>query len=100
MTTPLNKTDEESKHKRLIRKNQEAKLNAGPCIVEHDLSLQCLEDNNYNRSKCANAFLNFTACKTFWNKIKVERQRKGIKPDIPPPEEREAIKREFIERNS
>lgn len=69
-----------------------------PCGKERQLSLNCLEDHDYDHSKCSLAFENFRFCKQFWNRIYRERAEKGIRPFLPPPEEREAIQREHIEK--
>jgi len=41
-----------------------------PCAEESRLSFKCLDDNAYVRSKCKLEFENYTACKTFWMRVK------------------------------
>jgi len=67
-----------------------------PCSVEGKASLKCLNDNNYNRSMCQQAFDNYKACKKFWGSVSLNRSRAGIKPVLPPVDERDAIKREYV----
>lgn len=69
-----------------------------PCLKEQKLSYQCLEDNGYDHDKCKLQFENFKTCKRFWLHVAKDRRRKGIQPDIPPPEERAAIKREYLKK--
>ncbi|XP_063604447.1 coiled-coil-helix-coiled-coil-helix domain-containing protein 7-like [Penaeus indicus] len=69
-----------------------------PCIKEHEQSYKCLDENNYNRDICAGYFENYKKCKEFWSNLRVERRRQGIEPNLPPPEERERIKKEYLEQ--
>lgn len=86
-------------HLAKIKKNNVDRLyHAEPCAKERQISLDCLEDHDYDHSKCQLAFENFRFCKQFWNRIHKERAAKGIRPYLPPPEEREAIRREYLER--
>ncbi|XP_047358117.1 coiled-coil-helix-coiled-coil-helix domain-containing protein 7 isoform X2 [Vespa velutina] len=66
---------------------------------EHDLSLQCLSDNNYIRDACQDYFQNYRICQKFWKKIVVDRKRKNIKPYLPSPEDRENVKNEYLKFN-
>lgn len=54
-----------------------------PCAEESVASLKCLDENNYNRAKCANYFQAYKECKKAWNKRKAERRRKGLPPNDP-----------------
>lgn len=71
-----------------------------PCLKEQKLSLQCLEDNGYDYDKCRLQFENFKTCKGFWLAVARDRRRKGIQPEVPPPEERDAIKREYLKKHA
>merc|ERR1712198_573351 len=68
-----------------------------PCIKENKMTYKCLDENNYDRTACANYFENYKRCKTFWGQVRVDRRRAGIEPNLPPAEEREKIKREYLE---
>ncbi|CAD5122666.1 DgyrCDS11076 [Dimorphilus gyrociliatus] len=63
-----------------------------PCILEHRLALRCLDERGYNKDQCGIFFTNYKNCKTFWDRIVKDRKRKGIKPYLPPPTERQTIK--------
>ncbi|XP_012542755.1 coiled-coil-helix-coiled-coil-helix domain-containing protein 7 [Monomorium pharaonis] len=79
--------------KRTLRHNQETD---NPCYKEHLLSLKCLDSNQADRNLCEPYFLNYKNCRNFWTSIKTDRKSKGIKPHLPPPEERAKIKAEFL----
>lgn len=68
-----------------------------PCVKEHHSSQRCLDRNNYDYSKCEAFFENYRRCKKFWGEIRAQRRRAGIRPHIPPPEERVEIKRKHME---
>ncbi|XP_072017878.1 coiled-coil-helix-coiled-coil-helix domain-containing protein 7-like [Amphiura filiformis] len=72
-----------------VHKMRDAVVN--PCIPESDASYKCLNDNNYNRDACSDYFKNYQNCMKFWTKISRQRRWKGIKPHLPPPEERDQI---------
>ncbi|XP_055372957.1 coiled-coil-helix-coiled-coil-helix domain-containing protein 7 [Condylostylus longicornis] len=76
-------------------KNYEAEKN-NPCLKEQELSFKCLSKNNFNREACEVYFANYNNCKEFWNKIRLDRRRKGIEPYLPNIEEREKIKEEYM----
>ncbi|XP_026462246.1 coiled-coil-helix-coiled-coil-helix domain-containing protein 7-like [Ctenocephalides felis] len=76
--------------------NQAAQEENNPCLKEHNLSLKCLNDNNYKHDACEAHFENYKQCKAFWNKIKSERRRQGIRPTLPPLHMREQIKQEYF----
>ncbi|KAK8783951.1 coiled-coil-helix-coiled-coil-helix domain-containing protein 7 isoform X2 [Amblyomma americanum] len=82
------------------RENAAEQLKNNPCHKEQQLSMKCLDDNGYDYDKCQHYFDNFKACKGFWVGVMRERRRNGIKPVLPPPEEREAIKAEHLKRQS
>jgi len=68
-----------------------------PCSLESKASLKCMEDNSYNRGACLNHFENYKACKKFWGSVYTARKRAGIVPYLAPVNEREAIKRRYME---
>jgi hypothetical protein len=57
--------------------------------------MKCLEINGYDRDKCETYFDNYKECKKFWNSVRDARAKKGVKPAMPPPEERAAIKQHY-----
>lgn len=71
-----------------------------PCLKEQKLSMKCLEDNAYDYDKCQDYFENFKACKGFWLSIYKDRRKKGIHPAMPPPEERDSIKQEYLKQEA
>jgi len=68
-----------------------------PCTLESKASLKCMDDNNYNRSLCQKYFENYQACKKFWGSVYTARKRAGIVPYLAPVNERDGIKRRYIE---
>lgn len=81
-----------------IKKNEATKVTQEPCLKEHNISLQCLDDNAYNKDQCALEFENYSLCKRFWSSVKADRIKRGIRPDLPPPEERDAFKRDHFRK--
>jgi len=65
-----------------------------PCFKERQLSLRCMDKHDYDKDSCAREFENFKNCKSFWTDIIKHRRRDNILPEIPPVEERDAIRRE------
>ncbi|GFR65267.1 coiled-coil-helix-coiled-coil-helix domain-containing protein 7 [Elysia marginata] len=63
---------------------------------EHQMTMQCLDDNGYDRAQCEKFYENYRNCKKFWSWIAAERKRRGITPHLPAPEDREAVKQEYI----
>ncbi|XP_020798813.1 coiled-coil-helix-coiled-coil-helix domain-containing protein 7 [Drosophila serrata] len=76
-------------------RNQNAERD-NPCLKEQELSFKCLNKNNFDHEKCEVYFANYNNCKEFWNKVKSERRAKGIAPYLPPVEERDAIKTNYM----
>ncbi len=72
-------------------------LELDPCYKESQMSLRCLRDNDYVRERCIVHFENYKACKSFWLRVKMKRLSGGLRPLLPPPEDREDIKRLFRE---
>jgi len=68
-----------------------------PCFMESKASMKCLQDFNFDRSRCGDYFDNYKACKQFWGAVHTARKRKGISPHLPPLEERQAIKERYIQ---
>ncbi|XP_071644700.1 coiled-coil-helix-coiled-coil-helix domain-containing protein 7 isoform X1 [Temnothorax longispinosus] len=79
--------------RRALRHNQETD---NPCYKEHLQSLRCLDSNQKDRNACEPYFLNYKNCKNFWASVQTERRSKGIKPYMPPLEERVKIKAEYL----
>ncbi|KAL0111366.1 hypothetical protein PUN28_012928 [Cardiocondyla obscurior] len=75
--------------RRVMRHNQETD---NPCYKEHLLSLRCLDSNQTDRNECKLYFQNYNNCKKFWASVQADRRSKGIKPHMPPLEERINIK--------
>ncbi|KAH8339098.1 hypothetical protein KR074_003973 [Drosophila pseudoananassae] len=67
-----------------------------PCLKEQELSYKCLNKNNFDREKCEIYFVNYNNCKEFWNNVRSDRRAKGTAPYLPPIEERDAIKAEYM----
>ncbi|XP_014209011.1 coiled-coil-helix-coiled-coil-helix domain-containing protein 7 [Copidosoma floridanum] len=65
-----------------------------PCLKEHNLTNNCLVENNYDKEKCELYFENYRNCKQFWLAVQVDRRRKGITPEMPSLEERNKIMEE------
>jgi len=63
-----------------------------PCTAESMKSMQCLQDNDYNRAACKKDFDNYNACKKFWGSVYIARKRAGIVPYLPPHQDRQAMK--------
>ncbi|KAK2586067.1 hypothetical protein KPH14_008359 [Odynerus spinipes] len=88
----MNASDDKMKEHKLKR---DQAIN-NPCLKEHDLSLQCLNDNNYIPDACTDYFENYRTCKHFWQRVTADRKSKNIKPFLPPVEERIKIKNEYL----
>ncbi|RLU26826.1 hypothetical protein DMN91_000623 [Ooceraea biroi] len=67
-----------------------------PCYKEHLLSLKCLNSNQGQHKLCEVYFINYKNCKKFWSNVQSERRLKGIKPYLPPLEERAKIKADYL----
>ncbi|XP_014260215.1 coiled-coil-helix-coiled-coil-helix domain-containing protein 7 [Cimex lectularius] len=90
---------------KLTRKerNLRAQLNNeenNPCYKEHVFSLNCLAQNNYNGEVCQNHFANYRTCRTFWHAVIRKRRNEGIEPHLPPLEERQTIKDNFLKKGA
>ncbi|KAH0954901.1 hypothetical protein HN011_011146 [Eciton burchellii] len=87
-----NARKELSKEHSLNAQRNQIELN--PCYKEQLLSLKCLDSNQNQHNKCEVYFMNYKNCKEFWSAIEIERRSKGIKPYLPPLNERTKIKAE------
>ncbi|XP_072948012.1 uncharacterized protein [Epargyreus clarus] len=70
---------------------------ANPCLKEQNQSYECLNKNNFDHEKCEKYFENYNTCKKFWGKVYTDRKRKGLYPYLPDVEERDKIKKEYLE---
>ncbi|CAH1404968.1 unnamed protein product [Nezara viridula] len=71
-------------------------LENNPCFQEQNLSLKCIDDNNYDLDKCQLFFENYKNCKKFWNEVRRNRRFNGLTPALPPYAERIKIKEKFL----
>lgn len=76
--------------KELIEKN--------PCHTEETLQKKCMKENFYVESKCEAQTENYKLCKKFWKKIEQKRYREGKYPFMPPPDEREQIRKQHFQK--
>ncbi|KAK5647342.1 hypothetical protein RI129_002234 [Pyrocoelia pectoralis] len=67
-----------------------------PCLKEQQITYKCFDKFNYDKEKCELEIYNYKECKSFWHRVKGDRKRKGIKPYLPDPEEREQIKLQYM----
>ncbi|XP_051173494.1 coiled-coil-helix-coiled-coil-helix domain-containing protein 7 [Leptopilina boulardi] len=81
---------------KLSEKNREYRERYNPCFKEEVLSLKCLKNNDYNQEKCYDFFINVKICREFWDELRRERRSRGIKPELPYPNERKQIKEEYL----
>lgn len=75
-------------------------LEGDPCFKERQMSLKCMDENDYDRDKCFKQFENFKSCNGFWLEVMKQRRRDRIKPVVPPIEERDQIRKEFFNKNT
>lgn len=69
-----------------------------PCIKENEMSMACMNEHNFDRDQCMIFFQNYRNCMDFWSRVSKDRRRAGIKPNLPPPSERDQIKHEYYMR--
>ncbi|XP_059156994.1 coiled-coil-helix-coiled-coil-helix domain-containing protein 7-like [Physella acuta] len=67
-----------------------------PCLKENEMTTQCMNENGYNGEMCKDFFENYRNCKKFWSWVMDQRKKQGIQPYLPPPEERESVKKEYL----
>uniref|UniRef100_A0A1B6M6U7 Coiled-coil-helix-coiled-coil-helix domain-containing protein 7 n=1 Tax=Graphocephala atropunctata TaxID=36148 RepID=A0A1B6M6U7_9HEMI len=89
----LNCLDKSERHRHKTNVNLEEN---NPCLKEHKASLNCLDKNGYDKDACSDYFANYRACMGFWNRVKSDRRRNGITPEMPPLDQRDAIRREHF----
>lgn len=93
MVRPTGTAENQKKYKQRY-----ANEDKNPCVKEAALSLKCLEEHFYDHSKCDPYFRNVRNCRQFWKQVQADRKRDGVKPHLPPPEERDAIRKEYKAR--
>ncbi|XP_034190332.1 coiled-coil-helix-coiled-coil-helix domain-containing protein 7 [Osmia lignaria lignaria] len=93
----MNKFNERAEKNLNARKqftrNQELE---NPCWKEHNISLKCLDKNNYDYEKCTLQFENYKTCKSFWKHVVTDRTIRNIQPALPLPEDREKVKAQYF----
>lgn len=67
-----------------------------PCLNEQQITYKCFDKFKYDKEKCELEMYNYKECKSFWNRVRADRKRKGIKPYLPEPEERQQIKLQYM----
>lgn len=83
-----------------VKKKHNLQLNNeenNPCFKEHTMSLDCLNDNNFDPDMCQLHFENYRNCKQFWNAVRRHRRINGVSPILPTLQERNEIKARFME---
>lgn len=85
-----------SKHRRVQDFYRHRRIEKDPCFQEADISLSCQQDSGFDPESCLREVENFKTCKTFWHNVKRERIKAGLHPPLPPVEEREQIKKDFM----
>uniref|UniRef100_A0A2R5L9R9 Coiled-coil-helix-coiled-coil-helix domain-containing protein 7 n=1 Tax=Ornithodoros turicata TaxID=34597 RepID=A0A2R5L9R9_9ACAR len=93
-------TPSDASQRRKKAENASSEDHNNPCLKEQKLSFKCLDDNLYDKDKCTRYFENYKKCQGFWLSIAKERRRNGIRPYLPPVEEREEIKRKHFEQTA
>ncbi|XP_017881881.1 coiled-coil-helix-coiled-coil-helix domain-containing protein 7 [Ceratina calcarata] len=93
MTTSIASNDQAKNVPKKLKQDQEL---INPCYKESLISAQCLERNQYDYTLCEVQFENYRVCKRFWSSVISKRRLEGVMPIVPPPDEREKIRKEFI----
>jgi len=94
-------TDKDKGQREKIRKDSRyASQERNPCLKESEMSLQCMNDSDYDRDKCTLQFMNYRNCLDFWTMIRRDRRKLGISPDLPPLEERAQIRAEYLNKSA
>ncbi|CAG5115417.1 unnamed protein product [Candidula unifasciata] len=65
-----------------------------PCIKEYLLTKKCMGEKGHEH--CQDVLRNYEHCRYFWSWIESMRDQEGIKPAMPPPEEREEVKQRYL----
>lgn len=76
--------------------DQKEKRRIDPCYEESAISIDC--QNTYGKDKCGREISNAQLCIKFWRSVENYRRKNSIYPFKPPPEEREKIKKDELER--
>lgn len=84
---------------RVVREIDSHREDANPCWIESQQTLDCILDNFGDKKPCSKLIANYKVCKEFWFRIQKEREKKGVEPYLPPPNEREKIKKQFFEKH-
>ncbi|CAH1116323.1 unnamed protein product [Phaedon cochleariae] len=79
-------------------KNSNAEIN-NPCIKEQELTYKCFNDHNFDKAACQLEIHNYKVCKSFWHSVKQQRIKDGLRPILPPVEDRESIKQEYFSKH-
>lgn len=95
MNTSTASNSAQKKFQTKSEENQRRRLENDPCFEEGQVSLDC--QTNYFDS-CAKEIENLKTCRTFWHNVKKDRKAKEIYPILPPIEERQEIKKQFMQR--
>lgn len=69
-----------------------------PCMKERQMSLKCQTDHAGEQWHCKDYFTNVKNCIKFWDKVSIDRRKRGIEPAIPIPSERDRVKAEYMEQ--
>ncbi|XP_066592683.1 coiled-coil-helix-coiled-coil-helix domain-containing protein 7 [Prorops nasuta] len=86
-------SSKEKQEKNKLKRNLEEDI---PCMKERELSSKCLSDNNYNHDACKLYFDNYNNCNKFWDAVYRDRRHKNIRPLLPPIDEREQVRQEYL----
>ena len=71
-----------------------------PCLKEQKHSMDCILNEFHDRKKCQQFFDNYNMCQKFWRGVIYDRRKRGIKPHLPIPSERDEIKRLYFLKNN
>ncbi|CAB0035700.1 unnamed protein product [Trichogramma brassicae] len=88
----------EQKREAQRKANRYGQESDNPCLKEKQLSFDCMarcNQQNYEK-ECEVFFVNYKNCRNFWSSVEKQRKWQGIEPNMPPPEEREKIRSEFM----
>ncbi|KAL1454050.1 hypothetical protein WDU94_010343 [Cyamophila willieti] len=55
-------------YKRNHARNIEA-IERNPCMKENEISMKCLDRNNYIKANCEKEFENYRVCRKFWSAV-------------------------------
>ncbi|XP_037085879.1 coiled-coil-helix-coiled-coil-helix domain-containing protein 7-like [Pollicipes pollicipes] len=94
----LPKATNEAERQRNIRAGSQISELNNPCLSEQSQVQKCMDKSGYDKEKCQLHMNNYNACKRFWGEVRRRRRKEGLEPELPPPEERAAIKKEFLSK--